>query len=248
MSPSELSEFYLFGIPMTNNNGLVLSPQAIKNHIANAQQKIENLFSIKLTKQVIEESRDYVREQFNSWGYIRTMYPIVYIDDLKGYINNIVQITYPKEWLSLKRITEVAIYRNIYIIPNTGGQGGATMTQNSLVYNGVSPHLGWYGQTFIPNYWRTTYVTGWNVTPKDLFDFIAKMAAINVLGIVGDVLYGVGITNIQVSLDGVSQNTPLSRSASGGLFQGRIKQYTEDLKEAFPNLKNQYRGITFEVL
>ena len=122
------------------------------------------------------------------------------------------------------------------------------MNQNSLVFNGIAPSLGWFGKSFIPNYWRTLYVTGWDVTPKDLFDFISKMAAVNVLEIIGDVLYGVGVTNIQVSLDGVSQNTPLSRSAAGGLFQGRIKHYIDDMKETFPNIKNQYRGITFEVL
>jgi len=246
MSPSELIENYLFGIPMSNNDGKVLSVQAIKNHIANAQQKIENLFSIKLTKQVIEESRDFVREEFNCWGYIRTMYPIVSVDGLKGYINDVCQITYPKEWISLKKISQVAIYRNIYLIANMGG--GSQMNQNSLIFNGISPSMGWFGQKFIPNYWRMSYVTGWDVTPKDLFDFISKMAAVSVLGIIGDVLYGVGITNIQVSLDGVSQNTPLSRSAAGGLFQGRIKMYIEDMKETFPNIKNQYRGITFEVL
>lgn len=248
MSPSELLENYLFGIPMTNNDGRILSSQAIKNHIMNSQKTVENLFSIKLSKQVVEESRDFIKEQFQSWGYIRVMYPTVYVDDLKGYINNICQLTYPKEWVSIKKNTDIAIYRNIYLIPNTGAGGGQTMSNNSVVFNGISPHLGWFGQTYIPNYWRAIYITGWDVVPKDLLDFISKMVASNVLGIIGDVLYGVGITSIQVTLDGVSQNTPLSRNAGGGIFQGRIKQYAQDMKDSFPNLKNQYRGITFEVL
>ena len=128
-----------------------------------------------------------------SWGYIRTMYPIAFIDNLEGWINDVCQITYPREWLSIKKQESVAIYRNIYLIPNTGSKSGATMTQNSLIYNGLSPHLGWFGQSYIPNYWRPRYVTGWDKIPADLFEFVAKAAAINVLSVIGDVLYGIGI-------------------------------------------------------
>jgi len=248
MSPTELLENYLFGIPICSNDGRKLSSQAISQHIKSAQTQVESLFSIKLTKQVIEENRDFNRQEFMSWGYIRTMYPISYIDNLEGWINDVCQITYPREWLSIKKQEEVAVYRNIYLIPNTGSKSGATMSQNSLIYNGMSPHLGWFGQTYIPNYWKPRYVTGWNKIPADLFDFIAKFAAINVLSVIGDILYGVGVTSIQMNLDGVSQNTPLSRSSTGGLFAGRIKHYIDETNRMLPALKSKYRGISFEVL
>ena len=248
MSPTELLENYLFGIPICSSDGRKLSSQAICQHIKSAQTQIESLFSIKITRQAIEENRDFNRQEFMSWGYIRTMYPISYIDNLEGWINDICQITYPKEWLSIKKQTEVAIFRNIYLIPNSGSRSGATMTQNSMIYNGMSPHLGWFGQTFIPNYWRPRYVTGWDKVPADLFDFIAKFAALNVLAIIGDILYGIGVTSIQMSLDGVSQNTPLARSANGGLFAGRVKHYLQDTNRVLPALKSKYRGISFEVV
>lgn len=248
MSPTELMENYLFSIPMCSNDGRKMSMTSISQHIIAAQTTVENLFSIKLTKQVIEENRDFIRQEFMSWGYIRTMYPIVYIDNLEGWINDVCQITYPKEWLSIKRQADIAIYRNVYLIPNTGSKEGATMTQNSLIYNGISPHLGWFGQTYIPNYWRTRYITGWDKIPADLFDFIAKLAALNVLAIIGDILYGIGITSIQISLDGVSQSTPLARSSQGGLFAGRIKMYIDEMNRVLPALKSKYRGIPFECL
>ena len=122
------------------------------------------------------------------------------------------------------------------------------MTQNSVVYNGMSPHMGWFGQSYIPNYWRMRYTTGWDNVPFDLLDYIAKIASCNVLAVLGDIIYGVGLSSIQVSLDGVSQSTPLTRSAQGGLFAGRIKQYIEEINAVSQNLKYQYRGITFEVL
>lgn len=248
LSSTELLDKYLFGIPLCTEDGKTIPRKTIETHILTAQKRIENLFSIKLIRQVVEESRDFVREEFQSWGHIKTMYPINYIDNLKGYINDVTQIDYPKEWLSLKKTTETAVFRNVYLIPNTGSTSGATMSSNSMIYNGISPHMNWYGKKFIPNYWRTKYVTGWDETPKDLSDLICKYAAINVLNILGDIIYGVGIASISISLDGVSQNTPLTRSHQGGLFAGRIKQYTEEINRDFQDLKYEYRGITFEVL
>lgn len=248
LSPTELLSNYMFGIPMCSNDGTKMSVTAIAQHILSAQSIVENLFSIKLTKQVIEENRDYVRQEFMSWGYIRTMYPVAYIDNLEGWINDVCQLTYPRDWLSIKRIESTAIYRNVYLIPNTGSRHGAHMTQNSLIYNGISPHLGWFGQSYIPNYWRMRYVTGWDDIPADLMDFVAKAAAINVLAIIGDVLYGIGLSSITISLDGVSQTTPLTRSAQGGLFAGRIKTYMDQMNQALPVLKGKYRGIPIEVV
>ena len=250
ISPTELRESYLFGIPTCTSDGRKMSEQAMKQHILTAQESVEKLFSIKLEKQAIYESRDFVREEFNAWGYVRSMYPIVYIDYLKGYINDACQVDYPKEWLSIKKIAAVAVYRNVYLIPNSASSHGATMSQNSIIYNGLSPHLGWFGQKWIPNYWRLLYTTGWNAKdiPTDLLDFIAKLAALNVLAVIGDFLYGVGLTSINISLDGVSQTTPLSRGGKYGLFGARIQLYLDEMNRVFGNLKNIYRGITFEVL
>jgi hypothetical protein len=248
ISPTELRENYLFGIPMCSPDGTKMSSSSILQHILSAQTLVENLFSLKLSKQVIEENRDFIRQEFMSWGYIRTMYPIAFIDSLEGWINGVCQITYPREWLSIKKQEDVAIYRNVYLIPNTGGKDGARMTQNSLVYNGLSPHLGWFGQSYIPNYWRTRYITGWDTIPSDLIDLVSKYAALNVLAVIGDVLYGIGITSINITLDGVSQSTPLTRSGQGGLFAGRMKQYIDDIDRAIPSMKSKYRGISFDVV
>jgi len=248
ISPEELLNNYLFGIPMCSNDGRKMSKESIIQHIQSAQTQVENLFNIKLTKQVIEENRDFNRQEFMSWGFIRTMYPINYIDNLQGWINDVCQIQYPREWLSIKKQEDVAVYRNVYLIPNTGSREGATMTQNSLIYNGISPHLAWFGQTYIPNYWRMRYITGWDKVPADLLEFVAKIAAMNVLAVIGDILYGIGLTSVQITLDGVSQSTPLTRSSSGGLFGGRIKTYIDDLERMLPILSSKYRGIPFEIL
>jgi hypothetical protein len=250
ISPDELMEQYLFGIPTCTTDGRSLNMSAVRNAILAAQTRIETLFSIKLKKQVVYESRDFVREDFDNWGAVKVMYPIMQVEFLKGYINNVAQITYPKPWLNIKRDTTIANYRNLFLMPNadyTNGSG-VTFSSNAVVFSGVAPHLGWYGKKVIPNYWRIQYITGWDNPPADLVDLIAKIAAINVLSIIGDILYGVGLGSISISLDGVSQNTPLTRSGKYGLFTGRMQLYTDEINQTMPDLKANYAGIAFMVL
>ena len=67
MSPTELRENYLFGIPMCSPDGTKLSSSAILQYILSAQTLVENMFSLKFIKQVIEENRDFVRQEFMSF-------------------------------------------------------------------------------------------------------------------------------------------------------------------------------------
>lgn len=249
ISPGELRENYLFGIPTCTTDGRKISASTIKQHISTAQKRIENLFSIKLNRQVVSESQDYNRQEWMVWGYVEFTYPIAYPDDLTGWINSAKQVNYPSEWLSVKKTEVVAMWRNLFVVPNSASKRGAVMTQNSLIYNGVTPHLGYFGKSFIPNYWRLKYITGWRASevPDDLVDLISKLAAINVLAIIGSYLYGVGIASFSVSLDGVSQSFPL-KSGRYGIFSDRIELYMQQINDMMENMKYIYKGITFQVL
>jgi len=249
ISPTELREIYLFGIPVCTTDGRKISSQSLMQAIRSAQSKFETIFSIKLQKEVVEESRDFIREDFNNWGAVKVTYPIRYVDWLKGYINEACQVNYPHEWLVIKRNEHVAQFRNLFLIPNSSSTHGATMNQNSIIYNGISPHLGWFGQTRIPNYWRVKYITGWDADeiPNDLFDVICKLAAINAMLVIGSYLYGVGLGSLSVSLDGVSQNFPLTRGGKYGMFTDRITAYKEEIDQVWQDLKYCYAGFIFDV-
>lgn len=248
ISPSELRESYLFGIPVCTNDGRKISPATIKQQIQAAQKRIENLFSIRLARQVICESKDFVRTEWSVWGYVKSTFPIANPIKLLGYIGETKQVTYPKEWLSVKHTESVAVWRNLYMVPNSASVHGATMSSHSLIYNGVTPHIGYYGKNYIPNYWRLKYITGWKAVeiPDDLMDIVNKLAAINVLAILGSYIYGV-FSSISVSLDGVSQNFPL-RNGKYGLFSDRIEMYREDINNLIETMKYLYCGITMDVV
>lgn len=249
LSPSDLITLYLDGIPLCLNDGTHLDMNTIKQKILASQTMIENLFSIKLNRQSYVETKDFLREDFKNWGHVKTTYPVNEAILLEGRFNDALQVTYPKQWLSIKKQNgESGIYRNIFVVPNSAGAAGAVGNQNSFIYSGISPNLGWFGADYIPNYWTITYITGWDKVPADLTDAIGKLAAIQILSILGDIILGVGISSSSLSLDGLSQSLSSTKSSTGGIFGGRIKSYSDQLVNELQNLKYAYKGITFSVM
>ena len=61
-------------------------------------------------------------------------------------------------------------------------------------------------------------------------------------------MYGVGLGSISISLDGVSQNTPLTKGGKYGMFSDRITLYTEDINSVIESLKYIYKGLTWTVV
>lgn len=245
ISPSELIEMYLTGIPLCYPDGSVISFNSIKQKIQSAQENVENYLSIKIKKQKIIEEADFIREEFFRWGYIKTIFPIMQPLSLDGYINEVQQVHYPKEWLNINKGNDSTKFRNLYLIPNTSGS--AQQTQNSFIFTGISPHIGFFGTDFIPNYWRMEYCTGWDKVPQLIIDVIAKMAAIQILAIAGDIVFGAGVGNSSISIDGISQNFSTTKGQNGA-FSGRIKQFTQEYNEDIKKLKAEYLGIMFKMM
>jgi len=248
ISPSDLVNLYLTGIPLCYPNGGSISEETIKQKILAAQQELEDYLSIKLVKQVIEESQDFIREEFKQWGFIKTVFPIFEPLKLNGMINNIQQVNYPPEWLSIKRSNDKTKFRNLFLIPNT--EGGAAQTQHAFVFSGITPHMGFFGTNYIPNYWRVEYISGWDADemPHDLIDTVAKYAAIQMLAIIGDLIYGAGIGNQSISLDGISQTYSTTKGGGKGAFSGRTAQYAEELANRLKLLRGEYLGLMFKTL
>jgi len=249
MSPSELLDLYLSGIPLCHPNGAKVSQSTVKQKIVAAQRQLENFLSIKLNRQEIFETQDFNRQEWMSWGFIKTVYPIMEPKILEGYINEIKQVTYPKDWLSIKNNNDKTKFRNLHLVPNTGGDG-ATMTNHGFAFSGITPHLGYYGSDHIPNYWRVTYCTGWKPgeIPAELLDAVGKLAAMQLLSITGDLIFGAGIGNQSISIDGISQTYSTTKGGGKGAFAGRIEQYKNELENELARLKAEYVGITFRVV
>jgi hypothetical protein len=257
ISPEEVVKLYLFGIPLCNKDGRELDNEFIRQKILNAQELIENSLFIKLTEQFIHETSDFNRVEWKSWGYVKTSYPVKIPCELSGWYNNIKQISYPGNWLSSRKedsslgSNDGVYFRQVHIIPS-GTTGNAET--NGVVYNGATPFALWLGLDQIPNYWHTTYLTGFDKVPRELIDTVGKLAAIQLLVQLGDVYMGVGTNNYSVSLDGLSPSISLLKSNEYGIYGSRIKGFSTDLfgddgKGGFmETLRAKYKGIIWDVV
>lgn len=238
MSPFELLEQYFYGIEIKNADGTEMADLTIKNSILAAQQEMENFLNIKFTRQIIEEDLDFYRDDFENWGFLRTTYLVNEVYGVSGYIGTIRQLEYPPEWLSIKRSNKELYSRHIYIVPNHN-----TVQTSAIVYGGITPHLGFMGNSMIPNYWKITYCTGFKKLPGDLWNFTGKLAAMNLFHVMGDLILGAGIANQSISIDGLSQSIGTTSSATNAGYGSRIIGYIEDLKNSLPRIINTYKGI-----
>jgi hypothetical protein len=234
MSPSELVELFLYGIPLNDKNGNSLNIDNFSTYIAAAQKEIENYLGISLIKRIEVEKKDYTLNDWKSWGYMRTTFQVKKAYELKGFVNQVQQMDIPIEWLSTKTSNDDIMYRSIHVVPVA-----SSTIQSSSIYHGVVP-LGFFMNQNIPNYWNVVYTTGFDKIPMDILNIIGKLASINIFHLMGDLILGSpGIVSKSIGIDGLSQ----SYSTQSG-FKTRIEGYLKDLELTLPRLYNYYKGFT----
>jgi hypothetical protein len=242
MSPQDLRDSYLFGVNIRDDTGHVISDESYRFYIKAAQREIENFLALRLQRQVIEESQDFVAEDWKNWGYVKCSYPISCPISLEGFLSTIKQITYPPQWLSVKKIDDNGLnHRNLSVVP----AGDATTHTQSIIYSGLIPQLGQMASKRIPNFWNIKYVTGFVKVPNDILNAIGQLASISLFHIAGDLIIGAGIASQSVGIDGLSQSISTTSSATNAGYGARITGYVSDLKHQLPRLKSYYRGFSW---
>ena len=74
VSPDQFIERYLYGVPLFQNSNYGDIYSIIENYLLSSQKEFEELLSLKLIRQVIEESIDFVRSEWLTWSYIKASY------------------------------------------------------------------------------------------------------------------------------------------------------------------------------
>jgi hypothetical protein len=244
-SAQEIKSSYLYGIKMNSSlavqKSLEFSDEDIEFHVRAAQKEMENYLSLKLFRQLYNESQSFDNGDWRHWGFIKTTYQVVCPMKMEGFLNSIKQTEYPREWMSAKRDSDgIQYHRSIYIVP--AGNTGAIV--NSIQYAGLLPNLGYLNAGMIPNYWEIYYVTGFEKVPNDLMMTIGQLATMSLLSIAGSNVLGIpGAMSTSLSIDGLSQ----AISASSNAFGERVKALGEDLARRLPTLIGTYRGFSWGV-
>lgn len=249
MSEAEFKDEFLWGIPMCNPvTGQTLPDYVFQQKISAAQKYIENMLDLKIFKQYVEEQKNFVRDEYMNWAYVKASWMVNTPFYITGRVNTNQVLKYPNEWVTVRRkeMKDDSFSRNMYLVPT--GQGSMVSFNFQLTINNL---YSFYGARIIPEYWFLQYLTGFEIIPNDIIDLVGKQAAIEVLTLIEMTVSAgsagmYGSASASLSLDGMSQNT--SRANGGNIFKQRIAQYQTEVREQVKQLKMVYTGITFDVV
>ena len=268
ISASDIRTYYLSGLPLPD----FVNDNFIDWAISSAVDELETYLSIKLRKQVIIEEKDFSSDDWKTWGYIKTSYPVVCPFKLDGYLGTTKQVTYPTSWLSARHSNDNRNYsRSIYLVPNRNSSHS-----EALIFSGLMSQTHYFNSRSIPNYWTLEYVTGWDTDkiPPQLYDVVCQMAVASMLQVISDAIlagtvkqtidsngqsimssnsgFGLGLSSKSISIDGLSQSTSTFANGQTGLFGARLKQLLDNLTPSTPGslmnrLYDQYGAIVMGV-
>lgn len=219
LTPQWLRDNYLTGLLFVDANNKPYPDAFYETHMQNAVSKIERLCDITILELTINsEEHDYHINDYLSWGWLQLWkVPVRQVTRLRGqYPGGSSVVEYPGEWISIRGEAG-----QINIVPNMGALGAVTIGQGGdmpVVMGNVST---------VPNLWLVDYVAGMDPDnlPRMIVEALAKMACIDLLGILSDLIRPIGVSSESVSADGLSQ----SMSYQAPAFASRITQYTSDL-------------------
>jgi hypothetical protein len=246
ISVDEIRSRYFFGIPLVDpTTGELIDDDAISFYIKSSEQELERLLGIKLLKQAYQEKVDFAYNEWIEWGFIPTNYLVSIPVALTGFLNETLQVSYPEIFLSAKTSSDGKYERQINLVPISGS---ANSLSNNVAYAGIAPYVGYFGNSQIPNYWDVCYITGFEVVPADILNFIGKLTAINIFHILGDLVAGPGVATRSISIDNLSQSIGTTSSATNAGYGARILGYLKDLKKSEQVLRNNYKGFSLRSL
>ena len=242
ISPEELKATFLFGIDLTNDDGDPFPEPLFEFYIRSAQNWLEQqLGGIVLCEKEIVETRDYMVNDFQSFGFLKLFrFPVQSVEEVAAQFPlSTNRLVFSRDWYRVEQAGN-----HVNLVPRQGalssillGQGGNFLP---LLYGGVQ---------FIPHFWTIKYTAGWKPDdiPFNLKEIVGMKAAMGPLNIAGDLIAGAGIASKSISLDGLSQSISTTASATNAGYGARILQYNKEIESRMENLRSFYTGINMVV-
>lgn len=232
----ELRANYLFGLDLTDDNGVPFPDRMLEYYIRAGVDWLEKELDIDLVARThTDETHDHYAVDYARWGYFQLEnYPLVGIDQVSFQYPSMAQsVVIDPQWVVME---DNGVSGVIQIVPGQGNIADVLMIPGSLLPM-------WSGATGrVPHIWHFNYRSGFEplTAPPDIKHAIGMQASIGVLNIAGDLIVGAGIASKSVSLPGLSQNVNTTSSATNAGFGARVGNYTKELKGLIPNLRRYY--------
>ena len=238
LTVKDLKSRYLFGIDLTDKDGNTLPDEVIQHQINAAVSYLEHALDIVISPVVIDDERyDYRAVDYVNFNFIQLKKrPAIEVTKiLAKFPNNQQLVEYPKEWYVLEKEAS-----QIQLSPVEGTFSGLVVTQGGSYVPLI------YGtRDYWPHLFSITYRAGFcnDEIPVIINEMIGLQASIKIFEILGDLLYGPGLTSENVNLDGAGVSRGLAASGIYSVYGARIAGYQKSLKDYMDVVKKFYSGI-----
>ena len=233
LTPEQLVNRFLKGIPLKFPNGDQFTPEDLKDQIHLAINEVEILLGVSLTREAFQDKLPFDYPLYKSYiNLVAEKGPIVSIEHLaivSADFNNIFEI--PPTWIETNNFSK----RLINVIPLLAAYGVNTV-QGAVGNAGIAFLTVMDGLNWVPAYWQINYTAGLSnkegQVPVPVNQLIGIIAAINVLSIIAPS----NIYNSQnLSQDGISQS---SSSLGPRIYELRISELERKKEESIRKLRS----------
>ena len=233
-----LKDNYLTGFVFKDRCDQELSDAWFEDKLANAFARFEEITNIDvLERTVVGEKHDYFVTDYLTYAFMQLYrIPAQRVSEVRAVYptGQTVQV-FPAEWV---RIT--VEHSQFHLVPTAGTLAHILMGSGA----GYLPFI-FAGTSYLPSLWEVDYVSGFapDAVPRDVVAVICKLACVEILTIMCDLIGPLGIASQSLGIDGMSQSTSRQLPA----FKARLDAYKIDLGIPGPGLGVDGKFATGEI-
>lgn len=244
-SREELIRDYLYGLDLTDDNGVPYPDSMFVTAIKQATAAAERVLDISIQPIDIlapkAERHDYHLPDYIQFATFKLdRRPVREIVTVKAIYpgNNLPIIDFPADWVQLT-IPEAA---RIELVPAIGSLANYIGQRIPLIHG--------RGAQLFPGLFHIEYRAGFAAgqVPADIKHLVSLLANFNILNPAGDMLGGAGVASYSLSMGGLSQSISTTSSATNAGYGSRLIQYDKEIKRLLPAIRNAYHGPSLHVV
>lgn len=252
LTADDMRHHFLWGIDAKASNGAVMTDAQMSFQVEAAITELERYLNFDFRQKVIvcelndnlsttphdetEPPYPFRHDRWQKTGLIPTRRrPVQSVQrfELWSIVNQKIMDLLP--WLRLN-----GARGHMHFFPKVGPAG--VINVNPIAALGFNA---WQAGGDYPHGYRIDYTIGLtdaSKVPADVRVIIGKIAALQLMGVIGDGLIA-GFSSSSLSLDGVSESFSSTQSPENTFFGARMKGYVDDVKRYLTDHRNKFSGF-----
>jgi hypothetical protein len=220
LTPEYLKANYLVGLTLCGADNQELPSTFFTEQLAIAIGKLEDITNVDFIMRTnLAESHDYHSADYIQYGYMKLYrVPTHSVQEVRMvYPTGTSVVIFPSNWVRVHLESS-----QLNIIPNAG-----SLSHIVLGMGGQYLPLLQSQNSYVPHLWQVDYKSGFDDAkiPRMIVDAVMKMASMEILTIMSDLVGPIGQSSTSLSVDGLSQSVSRQLPA----FKARIDSYAAAL-------------------